>query len=263
MTGVTTKNSQHFCAILGEYGADSAFPGAQFFSASTTRARACGRARARSVAESGHGEFHRLRHCRRAIAVQPGADRDGDELLFDYATHPPTSRHAGFVTFTTTVNPGFIPGSEFTVSGVSPIWLQSDLCRRRRHIGDDARRQSAQRAGRDAAGHEQSWRLFVGRDARLRHHAGMQVMGSGSNQLLGRLRPFRPMGHSARRASGGVGTYGLTNNQPTTSTFTAAVASGDYVATHHASATHAHRSRLSSATPSAGPASRRARSSRR
>ena len=32
-TGVTTKNNQHFCAIVGENGADSPFPGSQYFSA--------------------------------------------------------------------------------------------------------------------------------------------------------------------------------------------------------------------------------------
>ena len=31
-TGITSKNGQHFCGIVGEYGADSAFPGAQFAS---------------------------------------------------------------------------------------------------------------------------------------------------------------------------------------------------------------------------------------
>ena len=31
-TGITGKLSQHFCGIIGEYGADSSFPGAQFAS---------------------------------------------------------------------------------------------------------------------------------------------------------------------------------------------------------------------------------------
>ena len=32
-TGVTTRNGQHFCAIVGQNGGDSGFPGSQFFSA--------------------------------------------------------------------------------------------------------------------------------------------------------------------------------------------------------------------------------------
>ena len=82
MTGVTAKVGQHFCGIIGEYGPDSSFPGAQFASFVDDKGeRACRGAGARSVAEPRHGQFSRLRAGEHTIAVESRPRRHLDELL--------------------------------------------------------------------------------------------------------------------------------------------------------------------------------------
>ena len=49
----------------------------------------------------------------------------------------------------------------------------------------------------------------------------MQVWGAFSNQISGDTA-ISPYGTFGSTGTGGVGTYGLVNNQPTTTTFTAA-----------------------------------------
>ena len=67
----------------------------------------------------------------------------------------------------------------------------------------------------------------------------MQVWGAFSNQLLGDAA-ISPYGTFGSTGVGGIGTYGLTTNQPTNSTFTAAGSFGTGTTTQFtASATHA------------------------
>ena len=93
------------------------------------------------------------------------------------ATNPPTfNASTGYVTFTTTVSPGFIAGSEFTVTGVSPSGYNHTYVAVAGTTGTTL-------VGNPLSGpvgvpqaHQQSRRLRVGRWARLGHpswHAGV------------------------------------------------------------------------------------------
>ena len=122
-TGITTKQGQHFCGIIGEYGDDSPFPGAQFAS---------------FVDRDGtplQGAPALVPWLNQGTANVTGFITAGTQSSsFQYVTvsalSPYTITAATYspgsgitpaeVTFTTSTSPGFIPGSEFTVTGVTP-----------------------------------------------------------------------------------------------------------------------------------------------
>ena len=96
---------------------DSSFPGAQFFSAVDDKGNALAGAPALVPwLNQGTANFQGY--------ITTGTQSSVGPALHVTAMNPYTisaaSYSAGIVTFTTTVDPGFIPGSEFTVSGVSP-----------------------------------------------------------------------------------------------------------------------------------------------
>ena len=83
-TGITSKNGQHFCGIVGEYGADSAFPGAQFASFVDDRGNALPGAPALVPwLNEGTANFTGYVTVGTQSPSSPGADRDRDELLRD------------------------------------------------------------------------------------------------------------------------------------------------------------------------------------
>jgi hypothetical protein len=118
-TGISTKVAQHFCGIIGEYGADSPFPGAQFASFVDDKGAPLPGAPALVPwLNQGTANFTGF--------ITAGTQSPASPALTVTALTPYTitaasfSLTTGFATFTTSTNPGFIPGSEFTVTGVTP-----------------------------------------------------------------------------------------------------------------------------------------------
>jgi hypothetical protein len=112
-TGITAKNGQHLCGWVGEYGDDSPFPGAQFVE---------------MVDDKGNplpGSPALVQTPNQGTANFTGWTTIGSTVLNVTAMNPYTITAAsfnattGFATFTTSTNPGFVPGSQFTVSGVT------------------------------------------------------------------------------------------------------------------------------------------------
>ena len=122
MTGVTSHVGQHFCAIIGEYGPDSSFPGAQFASFVDDKGVALAGAPALVPwLNQGTANFTGYVLANTQSPSSPALVVTSMNSYAIDATNPPTfNATTGFVTFTTTVSPGFIAGSEFTVTGVSP-----------------------------------------------------------------------------------------------------------------------------------------------
>jgi hypothetical protein len=120
-TGITTKNGQHICFMLGEYGDDSGFAGAQFLSMVDDEGNALpGSPALVQIPNMGAADF-------------VGSTTSGSAVLTVSAMNPHTITRAawsngvgglpsslGVVTFQVSSNPGYIPGSQFTVSGMLP-----------------------------------------------------------------------------------------------------------------------------------------------
>ncbi len=109
-TGITTKNNQHICGWLVENGDDSTFPGSQALEmVDQTGTALPGSPAFVPFLNQGTSNF---------IGSTSGA------VLTVTAVNPYTITGAtynattGFVTFPVSTNPGFVPGSEFTVSGI-------------------------------------------------------------------------------------------------------------------------------------------------
>ena len=236
MTGVLTKPSQHFCAVLGEYGADSSFPGAQFFSAVDDKGNALAGAPALVPwLNQGTANFQGY--------ITTGTQSSVGPALHVTAMNPYTisaaSYSAGIVTFTTTVDPGFIPGSEFTVSGVSPsgynqtyvavAGTSGTTLKGNPLSGPVGTPQALSNPGAYSSGGTLVSVIMP----------GMQIYGAAAGNVTFQgdavISPYGTFGPST--GVGGVGTYGLVTNQPTTTTFTGAGNLGDTFLT--ASATKA------------------------
>jgi hypothetical protein len=120
-TGITTKNGQHICFMLGEYGDDSPLPGAQFLS---------------MVDEKGNplpGSPALVQTPNMGTANFTAATTIGSATMNVSAMNPYTITSAawsngasglpaslGVVTFQVSGNPGFVSGSQFQVTGMSP-----------------------------------------------------------------------------------------------------------------------------------------------
>ncbi len=120
-TGITAKNGQHICFMIGEYGDDFGFAGAQFLS---------------MVDEKGNplpGSPALVQSPNMGTANFTGSTTIGSATLTVSAMNPYTITSAawsngvsglpaslGVVTFQVSSNPGFVAGSQFTVSGMSP-----------------------------------------------------------------------------------------------------------------------------------------------
>ena len=119
-TGITTKSGQHICGMIGEYGDDSPFPGAQFLT---------------MVDDKGNplpGAPALVPYLNQGTANFTGFTTVSSQTMNVTATNPYTITSAtwdnavsgfsglGLVRFNVSSNPGFVAGSEFTVSGMSP-----------------------------------------------------------------------------------------------------------------------------------------------
>ncbi len=118
VTGVTSHNGQKFCAIVGEYGPDSNFPGAQFASFVDDKGNALPGAPALvPYLNEGAANFTGY--------VSLGAQSPSSPALTVTAMNPYAISAAtfnattGFAAFTAAPNSGIVVGSEFTVSGVT------------------------------------------------------------------------------------------------------------------------------------------------
>ena len=108
-TGITSKNGQHFCGIVGEYGADSAFPGAQFASFVDDRGNALPGAPA-LVPWLNQGTANFTGYTT-AGAQSPSSPALTVTAMNSYAISAASfNATTGFVTFTMATSPGFIRG---------------------------------------------------------------------------------------------------------------------------------------------------------
>jgi hypothetical protein len=113
-TGITVSGGQHICGFLGEYGDDSSFPGAQFISMVDNNGNAVpGSPALVTLLNQGIGNVTGY--------VTTGAQPALTVTALNAYTITGATFNAmtGFATFTVSSNPGFVPGSEFTVSGLS------------------------------------------------------------------------------------------------------------------------------------------------
>ena len=119
MSGITASPGKHFCGIVGEYGPDSSFPGAQFVSLVDDKGVALSGSPALVPwLNQGTANFTGYTLANTQSPSSPALIVTAmNSYAVSAATFDPST---GFVTFTTTVSPGFIPGSEFTVTGISP-----------------------------------------------------------------------------------------------------------------------------------------------
>jgi hypothetical protein len=222
-TGITTRNAQHFCGIVGEYGADSNFPGAQFASFVDDKGNPLPGAPA-LVPWLNQGTANFTGY------VTAGAQSPSSPALTVTAMNPYTitswsySALTGFVTFTmdaTAGLTGFIPGSEFTVTGGGGVAGKTYVA-------------VAGTTGLTIVGNPLSGPL----GAPQANNPGVSgtggtmvsvimpnvdVLGTTNITLGGSV--ITPYGTFGSTGTGGVGTYALTAN-PATSTFTAKIDNG-------------------------------------
>ena len=111
-TGVTVKSGQHICGWLVEYGANSAFPGAQSLEMVDDKGNALpGSPALVQTPNQGTSNFTGWTAASSAVLTVTALN----SYTITGATYNATT---GFVTFPVSSNPGFVPGSEFTVSGI-------------------------------------------------------------------------------------------------------------------------------------------------
>ncbi len=111
-TGITVKSGQHICGWLVEYGADSAFPGAQSLEMVDDKGNALpGSPALVQTPNQGTSNFTGWTAASSAVLTVTALN----SYTITGATYNATT---GFVTFPVSSNPGFVPGSEFTVSGI-------------------------------------------------------------------------------------------------------------------------------------------------
>ena len=121
-TGITTKSGQHICGMIGENGDDLAYPGSAWLTLVDDKGNAL------------PGSPALVPNLNQSTAnftgyVLAGAQSPSTPALNVTAMNPYTITSASYntganpnstVTFNLSSNPGFVPGSEFTVSGLSP-----------------------------------------------------------------------------------------------------------------------------------------------
>ena len=114
-TGITTKNGQHICGFMGEYGDDLPFPGAQFLEMvdAVTGAALPGSPALIQIPNMGTASLTGWTTVSSSTLNVSGMPTTA---ISSGATFNATT---GYATFTIPANSGFIPGSEFTVSGVT------------------------------------------------------------------------------------------------------------------------------------------------
>jgi hypothetical protein len=113
-TGITVHNSQHICFWLGENGDNSAFPGSQFLEMVDEKGNAVAGSPA-LVPYLNQGMSSFIGYMTTSAQPQLTVTALNPSSISGASFNATT----GYATFTTSTNPGYIPGSEFTVSGVT------------------------------------------------------------------------------------------------------------------------------------------------
>ena len=207
-TGIQARSGQRVCGAIGEFGADSNFPGAQFAYYTTQGGTALPGSPAVSPwLNQGATNFTGF--------TVAGAQSAGNPALTVTAMNAYTIASAsyasgtGFVTFTMSQNPGFIVGSEFTVSGMSVAGFNKTYVA------------VAGTSGTTLVGNPLSGPVGVPQA----NNPGASSGTGGS--LVGVIMPgmyvtgltsysvISPFGTFGSTGVGGVGTYGLTKDQAT------------------------------------------------
>ena len=116
-TGITTKNGQHICGIIGEYGDDLPFPGAQFIEMVDAIKGAALPGSPALVQTPNMGTANFTGYTTVGSATLTVTAMNAYTGSSSWAAY---SSGTGLVTFSLSTNPGFVPGSQFTVSGMTP-----------------------------------------------------------------------------------------------------------------------------------------------
>ena len=213
-TAIQFKPGQRVCGMFGEFGADSAFPGAQYAKyTDITGTDLPGSPAVSPWLNQGATNFTGY--------TITGAQFAGNSALTVTAMNSYSISGAtyngstGYVTFTTSARPGFIVGSEFTVAGVSPsAYNQTYVALAGTSgttlVGDPLSGPIGLPQAISAPGSYVSGGSLVGLIM-----PGMSIVGAP-----GLISPFGTFGSTG---TGGVGTYGLTTTQATF-TFTGSIA---------------------------------------
>jgi hypothetical protein len=207
-TGVQTVQGQRVCAVYGEFGADSNFPGAQFYYATDYTGTALPGSPAISPwLNQGATNFTGY--------TVTGAQSAGNPALTVTAMNSYSvsaasySTITGLVTFTTAAS-GFVVGSEFTISGLSPSGFNQTYVA------------VAGTSGTTVVGNPLSGPIGVPQP----NNPGA-TSSTGTGAMVGVIMPgmmvagstnysiISPFGTFGSTGTGGTGTYGLTTTQAT------------------------------------------------
>ena len=214
-TGIQFEPGQRVCGMFGEFGADSAFPGAQFAKYTDITGTDLPGSPAVSpwlnqgaVNFTGYTTFGTQSPTSPALTVTAMNSYAVSSASFNATT--------GYATFAMSQNPGFIVGTEFTVSGVTTTGGGSFNLTYVAVAGT---------SGTTIVGNPLSGPVGLPQASSL---TGSSTGSGGS--LVGVIMPgmavagaqgyISPFGTFGSTGTGGVGTYGLTAT-PSTFTFTA------------------------------------------
>ena len=206
-TGITAKVAQHFCGIVGEYGADSTFPGAQFAS---------------FVDDKGNplpGAPALVPWLNQGTASATGYVTSGAQPAVHITSMTPytisaASFSSGISTFTVSPNPGFVPGSEFTVTGVTPSGYNKTYVAVAGTSGTTLKGNPLSGPLGTLQSISNPGAYSSGGTAISVIMPDMSILGLATNAFI------TPFGTSGSTGTGGVGTYGITSNQGNTSNVT-------------------------------------------
>jgi hypothetical protein len=212
-TGIQFKEGQRVCGLIGEFGADSNFPGAQFAKyTDITGADVPGSPAVSPWLNQGATNFTGF--------TTAGTQSTGNPALTVTAMNSTPITGATFsggqVSFTTGASNGFIIGSEFVVSGMTPSGYNGAYV---------AVAGTNETTGQTLVG--QPLTAAVGLPKTITNPGSFSNVGTPS--LVGVIMPgmavvgsvgfVLPYGVFASTGTGGVGTYGLVSN-PASFTFT-------------------------------------------
>jgi hypothetical protein len=223
-TGIAVHNGQHVCFWLGENGDNSAFPGSQFFEMVDDKGvPVVGSPALVPYLNQGTANFTGAV----AGAVLTASAMNAYTGTGSWASY---SSGTGNVTFTTTTIPDFYPGSEFTVTGMSPGGFNQTYVAVAGTAGTTivgsplsgpAGTLQANNPGASTGSGGQFVSVIL---------PGSQILGATAGSLI------LPWGTNSKTGVGGVGTYALSTSSGTLGSGTratynpfyfTAVASGD------------------------------------
>jgi hypothetical protein len=229
MTGVTTKTGQHICGMIGENGDDSAFPGSAYVAMVDASGTALPGSPSLITGSLNLGTANFTGY------TLANTQTTGTQALVVTAMNPYVISAAswalgsgalastGVVTFTTTTNPGFVPGSEFVVSGMSPSSVNGTYVAVKPTSGTTVVGNQLTGPGGTLSPLSNPGAITTASTPQMISVIlpGMRVLGTSSFSTAA----ISPYGTFGGTGTGGVGTYGLTTNQTAGGTFTVSGAS--------------------------------------